>query len=120
MHAFAAGHEIPNSCANAGPVWALEGSGTATRRTLFRTYQRLARDGKLTLRIDLRWPLADWKELAQLGTEAGFGDEAAVICAQHVEEAPSSPSENPDGKWSHAAVTGTFSDARAIARSRGT
>src|SRR5262245_8060949 len=53
----------------------MEGSGDPTRRKLFRLYQRLAREGKLTLRIDLRWPLAEWQSLAKLGVEAGFGDD---------------------------------------------
>ena len=43
----------------------LDGSGSETRRKLFRVYQRLARDGKLTCRIDLRWPIAFHKELEQ-------------------------------------------------------
>jgi predicted amidohydrolase YtcJ len=53
----------------------MDGSDEATRRKLFRLYQQMARNGKLTLRIDLRWPLADWKSLAKLGIEAGFGDD---------------------------------------------
>ncbi len=51
----------------------MDGSGAATRRRLFRLYQELARQGKLTARIDLRWPLADWHSLAALGVEANFG-----------------------------------------------
>jgi predicted amidohydrolase YtcJ len=57
----------------------MEGSGDAARRTLFRVYQRLARSGKLTLRIDLRWPLSEWQALAKLGVEAGFGDDWVKI-----------------------------------------
>ncbi len=57
----------------------MDGSGAATRRTLFRVYQQLARDGKLTLRIDLRWPLGEWETLAKLGAEAGFGDDWVKI-----------------------------------------
>jgi predicted amidohydrolase YtcJ len=53
----------------------MDGSDPATRRRLFRLYQRMAREGKLTLRIDLRWPLGAWRELADLGVEAGFGDD---------------------------------------------
>ncbi|HEY7308879.1 MAG TPA: amidohydrolase [Gemmataceae bacterium] len=53
----------------------MDGSDAATRRRLFRLYQQLARQGKLTTRIDLRWPLADWRSLAALGVEANFGDE---------------------------------------------
>jgi predicted amidohydrolase YtcJ len=53
----------------------MDGSGAATRRRLFRLYQQMARDGSLTLRIDLRWPIAEWNSLAQLGVQAGFGDD---------------------------------------------
>src|SRR5262249_32791227 len=53
----------------------MDGSDSATRQQLFRLYQQLARTGQLTMRIDLRWPLAQWKQLAQLGVEAGFGDD---------------------------------------------
>ena len=53
----------------------MEGSGPATRRKLLRHYQELARTGRLTARIDIRWPLADWNALAALGIEAGFGDD---------------------------------------------
>jgi predicted amidohydrolase YtcJ len=35
--------------------------------------QRLAREGKLTCRIDVHWPLALQREIAALGIEAGFG-----------------------------------------------
>jgi predicted amidohydrolase YtcJ len=57
----------------------MEGSDDATRTKLFRLYQRLARSGKLTCRIDLRWPLAEWKDLARLGVETGFGDDWVKI-----------------------------------------
>jgi predicted amidohydrolase YtcJ len=53
----------------------MDGSDAQTRRQLFRLYQRLARAGELTMRIDLRWPLAAWKELASLGVEANFGND---------------------------------------------
>ena len=36
----------------------MDGSGSDTRRKLFRVLQRLAREDKLTCRIDLRWPIA--------------------------------------------------------------
>jgi predicted amidohydrolase YtcJ len=52
----------------------MDGSDSATRRKLFALYQQLVRSGKLTVRIDLRWPLAQWQQLAQLGVESGFGD----------------------------------------------
>jgi predicted amidohydrolase YtcJ len=57
----------------------MDGSDAATRRRLFRIYQQLARSGKLTLRIDLRWPLADWESLAKLGVREGFGDDWVKI-----------------------------------------
>jgi predicted amidohydrolase YtcJ len=53
----------------------MAGSDAATHRRLFRLYQDLARTGKLTTRIDLRWPLAQWKDLAALGVTANFGDD---------------------------------------------
>jgi predicted amidohydrolase YtcJ len=57
----------------------MDGSGAATRRKLFRIYQQLARSGQLTCRIDLRWPLAEWQQLAQLGVDSGFGDDWVKI-----------------------------------------
>src|SRR5438128_2641242 len=39
----------------------MDGSDAATRTKLFRLYQQLARAGDLTVRIDLRWPLASWE-----------------------------------------------------------
>ena len=57
----------------------MDGSDPATRRKLFKLYQRMAREGKLTVRIDLRWPIAAWKELADLGAEANFGNEWVTI-----------------------------------------
>jgi predicted amidohydrolase YtcJ len=53
----------------------MDGSDAGTRRQLFRLYQRLERTGQLTLRVDLRWPLASWKSLADLGVERGFGSQ---------------------------------------------
>lgn len=57
----------------------MDGSDPATRRRLFRLYQHLARTKRLTLRIDLRWPLADWEELARLGVEAQHGNDWVTI-----------------------------------------
>jgi predicted amidohydrolase YtcJ len=57
----------------------MDGSDEATRRKLFRIYQQLARTGQLTLRIDLRWPLASWRELARLGAETGLGGDWVKI-----------------------------------------
>src|SRR5947209_11343284 len=57
----------------------MDGSGRATRQKLFRLYQRMARSGQLTCRVDLRWPIADYQDLARLGTEADFGNEYVRI-----------------------------------------
>ena len=57
----------------------MDGSDSGTRRKLFRLYQDLERAGQLTLRIDLRWPLAEWRELANLGVTAGFGSDFVRI-----------------------------------------
>jgi predicted amidohydrolase YtcJ len=57
----------------------MDGSGDATRRTLFRVYQQLAHHGKLTVRVGLRWPLGEWRALADLGVESGFGDDWVKI-----------------------------------------
>jgi predicted amidohydrolase YtcJ len=70
-----------NECKQVGvtSVVDLDSSGPATRRKLFRFYQELAKSGQLSCRVDLRWPLADWKQLADLGVEAGFGDDWVKI-----------------------------------------
>jgi predicted amidohydrolase YtcJ len=57
----------------------MDGSDAATRRTLFRLYQRLARAGQMTARVDLRWPLAEWQELARLAVQADFGNDYVRI-----------------------------------------
>lgn len=51
----------------------MDGSSTPTRRRLFRTLQFLAREDRLAIRVDLRWPIELYKEVASLGTEANFG-----------------------------------------------
>ncbi|MBA4062655.1 MAG: amidohydrolase [Isosphaera sp.] len=51
----------------------MDGSSPATRRRLFRILQREAREGRLTCRVDLRWPIGLHKELAALGVAADFG-----------------------------------------------
>jgi predicted amidohydrolase YtcJ len=53
----------------------MDGSDAQTRRRLFHLYQQLAHKGKLTTRVDLRWPLAEWRGLAALGVEANFGND---------------------------------------------
>jgi predicted amidohydrolase YtcJ len=57
----------------------MDGSNAATRVKLFRLYQQLAKNGKLTARIDLRWPLAGWEQLGRLGAESGLGDDWVKI-----------------------------------------
>jgi len=53
----------------------MDGSPTATRRRLLAAYQRAAREHKLTVRIGLWWPLAEWQALAQLGVQRGYGND---------------------------------------------
>jgi predicted amidohydrolase YtcJ len=53
----------------------MDGGDGAGRTHLLRLYQQLARSGRLTLRIDLRWPLADWQEMARLFRAEGTGDQ---------------------------------------------
>src|SRR5262249_36301682 len=50
-------------------------SDSETRRKLFRLYQHLARDGNLTCRIDLRWPILGWRELDVAAVGANFGND---------------------------------------------
>jgi predicted amidohydrolase YtcJ len=59
----------------------MDGSAPATRLQLFRLYQRLARVGQLTVRVELYWPLAEWESLARLGVMRGFGDDWVKIGA---------------------------------------
>jgi predicted amidohydrolase YtcJ len=53
----------------------MDGSDAATRRKLFRLYQSMAHSQRLTVRIDLRWPLGQWQQLAQMGVISGLGDD---------------------------------------------
>lgn len=46
-----------------------------TRRIYFRVLQKMAAANELTCRIDVRLPLASYRELSNLGIEAGFGGE---------------------------------------------
>ncbi len=57
----------------------MDGNGAETRRRLLRVLQRLAKEGKLTCRIDLRWPLGQYKELASVGVTADFGNDFVRI-----------------------------------------
>lgn len=52
----------------------MDGSDGPTRRRLLDLYRDLARSGRLTVRIDLRWPLASWRELAERIVKEGHGD----------------------------------------------
>jgi predicted amidohydrolase YtcJ len=53
----------------------MDGNDAATRRRLLRLYRQMAKSGQLTLRIDLRWPLAEWREMAKLIADDGRGDD---------------------------------------------
>jgi predicted amidohydrolase YtcJ len=53
----------------------MDGSPAETRRRLLALYRRLAKSGRLTLRVDLRWPLAQWREIADLIRAEGPGDD---------------------------------------------
>lgn len=57
----------------------MDGSSPETRRKLFRVLQRLAREGKLTCRVDLRWPIGQHRELAAAGVTADFGNDSVRI-----------------------------------------
>ena len=63
------------ACAASGITSAqdMDGSSPDTRRAYFKVLQRLAAKGELTVRIDLRWPIAAHKELTTLGAEANYG-----------------------------------------------
>lgn len=53
----------------------MDGSAAETRRKLIRILQRFARDGQMTVRLDLRWPIALRQEVIALGAEANFGND---------------------------------------------
>jgi predicted amidohydrolase YtcJ len=63
-------------CRRAGvtSVQDMGGNASATRKSYFSLLQKLARAGKLTVRIRVYWPLAAFEQLAQLGILLGFGD----------------------------------------------
>ena len=63
----------------------MEGSDDATRRKLFRLYQQLAGSGQLTTRIDMRWPLAEWKRLASPETNRRLRAEYGGLALQFAE-----------------------------------
>jgi predicted amidohydrolase YtcJ len=57
----------------------LDGSPPEVRRQLFRLLQTLERQGKLTCRVSLRWPLTAHRELSQLGILFPFGSDYVRI-----------------------------------------
>jgi predicted amidohydrolase YtcJ len=57
----------------------MDGSDLPTRRKLFRIYQEAAHRGVMTCRVDLRWPLAEWKQLADLAVVSEFGNDFVRI-----------------------------------------
>ncbi|MBI1830380.1 MAG: amidohydrolase [Planctomycetes bacterium] len=52
----------------------MDGSGAVVRSKLLRILQELSRNGRLTLRVRLHFPLGAWTSLAQIGIQVGFGD----------------------------------------------
>jgi predicted amidohydrolase YtcJ len=57
----------------------MDGFPLPVRRRLFRHYQHLDRTGRLTARIDFRWPLGEWRSWADQGIQAGFGSEWLTV-----------------------------------------
>lgn len=51
----------------------MEGHEGATKREYIRLLQRMNQAGTLTCRLHVRWPIAAFKELANLGVRANFG-----------------------------------------------
>jgi len=52
----------------------MDGSGAVVRPKLLRLLQEMSKNGKLTLRVRLHFPLGSWSSLAQVGVQVGFGD----------------------------------------------
>jgi predicted amidohydrolase YtcJ len=69
------------ACAENGvtSVADMDGSSATARRTLIRVLQKLARDGRMTVRLDLHWPIAARNEVVALGAEANFGNDYVRI-----------------------------------------
>lgn len=65
------------ACAENGltSVQDMDGSSAQTRRTQFRVLQRMAREGQMTVRLDLRWPIAARRDVSDLGAEANYGND---------------------------------------------
>jgi predicted amidohydrolase YtcJ len=51
----------------------MDGNSAATRQRLLRLYQHLAHTGRMTVRVQMYWPLPDWSSLAQVGVAQGLG-----------------------------------------------
>ena len=52
----------------------MDGSAAVIRTRLLRLLQDLSKNGKLTVRVRLYFPLGSWSNLAQVGIQVGFGD----------------------------------------------
>jgi predicted amidohydrolase YtcJ len=65
------------ACAENGvtSVQDMDGSSAETRRTLFHVLQKLARDRHMTVRLDLRWPIAARHDVVAIGAEANYGND---------------------------------------------
>ncbi|HEX3150513.1 MAG TPA: amidohydrolase [Gemmataceae bacterium] len=65
------------ACAENGltSVQDMDGSPAEIRRVLARSLQKLARDGQMTVRLDLHWPIASRNEVIGAGAEANFGND---------------------------------------------
>jgi predicted amidohydrolase YtcJ len=65
------------ACAENGitSVADMDGSSAATRRTMIRVLQKMARDRQMTVRLNLHWPIAARNEVVAVGAEANFGSE---------------------------------------------
>lgn len=65
------------ACAENGltSVQDMDGSSANERRVLMRALQKLARDGQMTVRLDLHWPIAARNEVIGVGAEANFGND---------------------------------------------
>jgi len=57
----------------------LPGAGDEGLARLFRRYQSLDRERKMTARVALWWPIRTWANLARLGVESGLGNEFVSV-----------------------------------------
>jgi predicted amidohydrolase YtcJ len=57
----------------------MAGEPALSQAPLLRLYQQLHDERRLTARIHLRWPLENWRELAELGLRARFGGPMLAI-----------------------------------------